>query len=91
MKELRKSVLTNQEGAEVAMFGETIAEMRNAVIFTNLNDPVDVIGYAAAILSDAQETLAWSAGEKEVEKNRQLINKTKYFLEEAKRLVRGKE
>lgn len=72
-------ILERQRG----MFGETIEEMRSAVMFTDLNDPRDLVSYAAGILSDAQHIMG-----SDPETARQWINKAKYFMSEATRLLR---
>ena len=70
------------------MFGETTAEMREAAaMFRNLEDPVDLIGYAQCILSDAQEAMRRG----QTEAARQWTNKAKYFMSEASVLIRQKE
>lgn len=76
----------DKEQRERMMFGESIEEMRGAVMFANLNDPNDLIMYAMSILSDAQHIL-----ESNPEMARQWINKSKYFMSEANEILRGKE
>lgn len=71
---------------EVTMFGETEKEMREAAGH-NLGDPVLLNGYAAAILSDAQEAIRRG----DVVTANQWLNKAKYFIAESTRLQREKE
>lgn len=76
---------------EIAMYGETVEQMRSAVVFTDLNDPHSLIMYAMSILSDAQTVMNVSYAPNKEEKNRQYINKAKYFMSEAQILIRQGE
>lgn len=72
---------------EIEMYGETVEEMRAAPLFTRLDDPLDLTMYAMQIMSDAQEALARG----QAETARQWINKAKYFICEARTIMRQKE
>lgn len=75
---------------EIECYGETVEQMRSAVIFTNLKDPKSVLMYAMSILSDAQMVMELANHDNRLEaaeKNRQYINKAKYFISEAQKLV----
>jgi hypothetical protein len=73
-----------EEERQIHMFGCTVAQMVNEPLFTNMKDPSEVILYAMSILSDTQETLAHG----NAEQARQFINKSKYFMSEARDLLR---
>jgi hypothetical protein len=39
------------EQAQIQMYGETVKEMIEAVLFADLNDPYDIIAYASDIIT----------------------------------------
>lgn len=75
------------EAQQISMYGETVEQMRSAAIFTNLNDPKSLIMYAMSILSDAQTVLEYEEGTEAIETNRRYINKAKYFMSEAQKMM----
>jgi hypothetical protein len=71
---------------QIRMYGETVEEMRKAVMFTDLNDPASLVMYAMGILSDAQEELILG----DPERARKYMNKAKYFMSEANYILRSR-
>lgn len=81
--------MEDKKTRERNMFGETIEEMREAASFVDLTDPDELLRYAASILSDAQEaTNAHASPFLGHEVARQFINKAKYFIAEARSILR---
>ena len=83
-KQATQTVTLSQE-AQIKLYGETVEQMRSAVLFTDLNDPASIISYAMMIVSDAQQELIF----RDPERARQFMNKAQYFMSEANCLLRS--
>lgn len=78
---------------EQEMFGCTIEELKGVNLFTQWNDPVDLLTLAKSMLSDAQHVLLRSTDEitPDSEDIRLLINRSKFVISQALTFIREKE
>ena len=77
-----------QEKRERECFGCTIQELKDNTFMTDWNDPDSILLLSMSIQSDCQELLGFDNAEEQI---RQYLNKSKWLINEAKRVQRLKD